>query len=99
VGATTQTYKWTLSNIKNPPSTKDSAPFTDIITHNKDNWAIQEYKAEALDIPADPPTIKNEEAAIINDHSLLQKNNEPNTKTTYEIRFVPINPIPSQGSI
>ena len=29
----------------------------------------------------------------------MQLNSEPNTATTYEITFVPQNPIPSQGSI
>ena len=31
--------------------------------------------------------------------SLIQKNNEPATVTTYEIRFTPRNPIPADGAI
>ena len=46
-----------------------------------------------------PPYIVNVTPATIIFASLIQKNNEPATVTTYEIRFTPRNPIPADGAI
>ena len=96
VAPTTETYKFTLDNIKNPPSEQRSGGFVNIISTNKENWNVQEYVVEH---PDEPPTIQNKIPATIVEHSLLQYNSEPAAPTTYEIWFIPINPIPTQGSI
>jgi len=43
VAATTETYKWTLSNIQNPPSEKTSDPFTGLISVDSGSWNVQAY--------------------------------------------------------
>lgn len=54
VAPTTETYKFSLDNMKNPPSEMESSGFVNIISSNKNGWGIQEYRVEA---PEKPPTI------------------------------------------
>lgn len=56
VAPTTETYKFTLDNIKNPPSEMQSGGFVDIHSLNKSSKKVQEYVVEA---PEEPPTIQN----------------------------------------
>ena len=40
VADSTGTYRWTLDNIRNPPSTKPSSSFKNIISEDKDNYGV-----------------------------------------------------------
>ena len=95
VAPTTGNYSWTLDNIKNPASTKPTGSFVTISSVDGNGWGVQELYV--LIVPA--PFIINVKPALMLDSELIQKNNEPATATTYEIRFLPANPIPSDGSI
>ena len=95
VAATTENYIWTLDNIKNPASTQPSGSFVSITSVDKDGWAVQYLNT--IVVPA--PNVVNINPGEIIIYDLIQKNNEPATVTTYEIRFTPVNPIPSDGSI
>ena len=95
VAESTGTYKFILEKIKNPPSTRPSGTFDIILSEDSSGWGVQEL--DVLTVPA--PFIVNITPATILLADLIQKNNEPATATTYEIRFTPINPIPADGSI
>jgi hypothetical protein len=43
VAATTETYKWTLTNILNPPSKQTSDSFTGLISEDAEGWSVQNY--------------------------------------------------------
>jgi hypothetical protein len=41
VAATSETYKWYITNIQNPPSTQISSPFSDLIVYDKLGYTVQ----------------------------------------------------------
>lgn len=43
VAPTTQTYKWTLSNIANPPSEQTSGAFSDVISVDAQGYLVQQF--------------------------------------------------------
>ena len=40
VAPITETYKWTLDNIRNPPSERPSDPFLGIYSEDKEGWGV-----------------------------------------------------------
>ena len=92
VAPITETYKWTLDNIRNPPSERPSDPFLGIYSEDKEGWGVQEYTQTG-------PTITNLDPALLEVYDLVQRSEEPAAVTTYEISFTPVNPLPPDGSI
>jgi len=43
VAPTTETYKWQILNLKNPPSTKPSAPFVNLVVLSAASSQVQTF--------------------------------------------------------
>lgn len=83
VGSVSQTYTWTIENIKNPPSTIPSDTFINIIFVDKNGWGVQYLNIIAVP----PPYVVNKKPGLIINENLIQRSDLPATKTTYEISF------------
>jgi hypothetical protein len=55
VAPTTETYKWQILNLKNPPSTKPSSKFLNLIVRSSDSAQVQSYQKEGPHIQTQLP--------------------------------------------
>ena len=87
-------FKFTIDNLKNPPTSRRSDKFSKIYVIDKAGFEVAQLHW------GQTQGIKNKQAAFIQPpYSLTQSSLNPNEISEYEIKFYPTNDIPGTGTI
>lgn len=86
-------FSWSVSGIRNPPSTRSSQGFQNIIFTDSDGYTIS-----TLEEP-DASPVTNKYPAMLVDYRIEQDSVVSDEVTEYRIIFQPVNALPTTGSI
>lgn len=84
-------FSWQITDLRNPSSTQPSSPFVDVRFIDQDGFTI----SDSLEVVR----VTNKFPAQITDFDLIQSSLKPDTVSSYEIVFMPVNSLPADGSI
>ena len=86
-------FEFTVDGLKNPPNFRRSDSFSNIFLETGDFFSIQELlNYEGLFVQTDTP-------GLIRDYELQQSTEVFGLDATYTIKFLPFNPISTNGMI
>lgn len=86
-------FEFVVDGIKNAPSFRETGSFSEVYMQTSDFFSIQKLDSH------DHLTVTNDQVALITEYEQIQDTEQYGEKGAYDLRFTPLNPISSDGTV